>query len=111
MGLFDQSKILVTTEEMFALYRAIREISADGGIGLKLGSEDRPERYSPVAIAALYSRSFSEALKRIARYKRLVSPQEIRVTEGARSAALNLCGCWRNRPRRRPGSTCALPGR
>ncbi len=37
---------------MFALYNAIREISADAGIGLKLGSEERPERYSPIAIAA-----------------------------------------------------------
>src|SRR3974390_1935914 len=81
-GLFDQSKILVTTEEMFALYSAVHEISDDPGIGLKLGSEERPERYSPVAIAALYSRSFGDALKRIARYKRLVSPQEIRITEG-----------------------------
>ena len=86
MGLFDQSKILVTTEEMFALYNAVREISDDPGIGLKLGSEERPERYNPVAIAALYSRSFGDALKRIARYKRLVSPQEIRITEGKECA-------------------------
>ena len=90
MGLFDQRKILVTTEEMFALYGAIREISVDAGIGLKLGSEDRPERYSPVAIAALYSRSFGDALKRIARYKRLVSPQEIRVTEGATECSVEF---------------------
>jgi AraC-like DNA-binding protein len=67
---------------MFALYTAVREISDDPGIGLKLGSEERPERYSPVAIAALYSRSFGDALRRISRYKRLVSPQEIRITEG-----------------------------
>src|SRR5438128_2711328 len=69
MGLFDQSRIWVTTEEMFVLYNAIHEISADAGIGLKLGSEDRPEHYNPIAIAALYSRSFGDALKRIARYK------------------------------------------
>jgi len=90
MGLFDQSKIMVTTEEMFALYSAIREISVEAGIGLKLGSEDRPERYNPVAIAALYSRSFGDALKRIARYKRLVSPQEIRVTEGAAECSVEF---------------------
>jgi AraC-like DNA-binding protein len=86
MGLFDQSKIWVTTEEMFALYNAIHEMSGDAGIGLALGSEDRPEHYNPIAIAALYSRSFGEALKRIARYKRLVSPQEIRITEGRECA-------------------------
>jgi AraC-like DNA-binding protein len=86
MGLFDQSRILVTTEEMFALYNAVHEISDDPGIGLKLGSEERPERYSPVDIAAIYSRSFGDALKRIARYKRLVSPQEIRIVEGRECA-------------------------
>src|SRR5436309_1522437 len=67
LALFEQNKILVTTEEMFALYGAIHEISGDPGIGLKLGSEERPEHYSPIAIAALYTRSFRDALDRIAR--------------------------------------------
>lgn len=90
MGLFDQSRIWVTTEEMFALYTAIHEISTDAGIGLKLGSEERPEHYNPIAIAALYSRSFGDALKRIARYKRLTSPQEIRIMEGAKECAVEF---------------------
>ena len=59
MGLFEQSKIWVTTEEMFALYSAIHEVSGDPGIGLKLGSEERIERYDPIAIAALYTRTLS----------------------------------------------------
>jgi AraC-like DNA-binding protein len=90
MGLFHQSRIWVTTEEMFALYNAIHEISRDPGIGLKLGSEDRPEHYSPIAIAALYSRSFGDALKRIARYKRLTSPQEIRIAERGKECAVEF---------------------
>lgn len=89
-GLFDQSRIWVTTEEMYALYNAIHEIGADPGIGLKLGSEERPEHYSPIAIAALYSRSFGDALKRIARFKRLTSPQEIRIVESARESAVEF---------------------
>jgi AraC-like DNA-binding protein len=90
IGLFDQSRIWVTTEEMLALYSAIQEISADAGIGLKLGSEERPEYYHPVAIAALCSRSFGDALKRIARYKRLTSPQEIRIVEGDKECAVEF---------------------
>src|SRR4030088_2964487 len=90
MGLFGQSRIWVTTEEMFALYTAIHEISADPGIGLKLGSEERPEYYSPIAIAALYSRSFGDALNRIARYKRLTSPQEIRIEERGKECAVEF---------------------
>ena len=96
MALFDQSRISVTTEEMFAPYTAIQEISADPGIGLKLGCEDRPQRYNPVAIAARYSRSFGDALKRIARYERLVPPQEIRITEGPTEAPtwIDMCIAW-----------------
>jgi AraC-like DNA-binding protein len=81
MGLFNQEKILVTTGELFALWRAIAEVSRDPAIGLKMGSEERIERYSPVAIAALYTRSFRDALHRLARYKQLTCPEEIRVDE------------------------------
>jgi AraC-like DNA-binding protein len=81
MGLFDQSKIWLTTEEMFRLYRALEVISSDPAIGLKLGSEERIERYDPIAIAALYTRSFRDALHRMARYKRLTCPEEIRIVE------------------------------
>jgi AraC-like DNA-binding protein len=81
LGLFDQEKILLTTEEMFALYRGISEVSKDPAIGLKLGTEERVERYDPIAIAALYTRSFRDALQRLARYKQLTCPEEIRLVE------------------------------
>lgn len=89
-SLFEQNKIWITTEEMFALYGAIQEISGDPAIGLKLGSEQRPEHYSPIAIAALYTRSFRDALNRIARYKRLTGPQEIRIAERGKECAVEF---------------------
>jgi AraC-like DNA-binding protein len=90
MGLFDQPKIWITTGEMFALYNAICEISGDPGIGLKLGSEERIERYDPIAIAALYTRSFRDALLRMARYKRLTCPEEIRIVEQGNECAVQF---------------------
>jgi AraC-like DNA-binding protein len=78
-GFFQQEKIYATTAELFGLWRAIGEVSLDAGIGLKLGSEPRFERYQPSAIAAVCSRSFRDALQRIARYKQLTCPEEIRV--------------------------------
>jgi len=89
-GLFDQTKILLTTEEWFGLYTAIQELSSDPAIGLKLGSEERVEHYSPTAIAALYSRTFRDALERIARYKRLTCPEEIRIVERGRECAVEF---------------------
>src|SRR6058998_1479346 len=90
LALFEQSRIWMTTEEMFALYGAIEEISGHPGIGLKLGSDERPEHYSPIAIAALYTRSFRDALNRIARYKRLTGPQEIRIVERGKECAVEF---------------------
>jgi hypothetical protein len=59
-------------------------------IGLRLGSEDRLERYSPTAIAALYSRSFRDALDRIVRYKRLTCPEEIRIVKRGKECAVEF---------------------
>jgi len=74
-----QEKIYVTTAELFALWRAIGETSGDPAIGLKLGAEPRLERYDATAIAAVCSQSFRDALQRMARYKQLTCPEEIRV--------------------------------
>ena len=80
-GLLDQEKILVTTEELFALYRALGQASRDPAIGLRLGTEPRIERYDPIAIAAVSARSFRDALQRLARYKQLTCPEKLHVAE------------------------------
>ena len=49
-GLFNLDRILVSTEEFFALHRGIAEASNDPAIGLKLGTEERLERYDPVKL-------------------------------------------------------------
>src|SRR5882762_9469849 len=116
MGLFDQEKILVTTEELFSLYRGISEVSRDPAIGLKLGTEERIERYDPISIAALYARSFRDALQRMARYKQLTCPEEIRIAERGDECAVQFLwlladeiepallidGCFAARARSRP---------
>jgi AraC-like DNA-binding protein len=81
LGLLDQEKIFVSTEELFALYRGLAQASRDPAIGLKLGTEPRIERYDPIAIAAVSARSFRDALQRLARYKQLTCPEELHVAE------------------------------
>jgi AraC-like DNA-binding protein len=81
LTLFDQERVLLTTDELFALYRGLEAASKDPAFGLKIGTEDRVERYDPIAIAALYARSFRDALQRMARYKQLTCPETIHVTE------------------------------
>ena len=108
-GFFQQEKIYVTTAELFALWRAVGETSGDPAIGLKLGSEARLERYDPAAIAAVCSRSFRDAVQRIAFYKQLSCPEEIRIrtvrdetsvefafiqAEGEPDVLVDICLSW-----------------
>src|SRR3954468_302246 len=75
--LFEQTRVLVTTEELFALWRAIGVVSTDPAIGLKLGTEDRAERFHPSGLAALSTPNFGAAVTHMARYKQLVCPEEM----------------------------------
>src|SRR6266478_10026107 len=90
MGLFKLDKILVSTEEFFALHRGIAEASNDPAIGLKLGKEERLERYDPVKIAAISARSFRDAVERLSRYKQLTCPEEIRVIKRGNESAVQF---------------------
>ena len=90
LGLFKMDKILVSTEEFFALHRGIAEASNDPCFGLKLGTEERVERYDPVKIAAISARSFRDAIERISRYKQLTCPEEIRVVERGNESAVQF---------------------
>ena len=71
------ARILLKTEELFALWRAIGEVSANPAIGLLLGAETKTERFTATGLAALSSENFGEALGRMARYKQLTCPEEI----------------------------------
>jgi len=88
--LFQQEKIYVTTAEVFALWRNVAEMSPDPGFGLKLGAELRFERSHPVAIAGVCSRTFGDALQRLARYKQLTCPEEIRVHRKAQETSVEF---------------------
>jgi len=74
---FDQNRILVNTQELFALWRAVGDVSKDPAIGLKLGTETRLERFHPSAIAALSAETFGTAIDCMAKYKKLSVPEEV----------------------------------
>lgn len=88
--LFEQEKVYLTTAQLFTLWRSVGETSSDPAIGLKLGSETRLARSHPAGIAVLCSRTFEDALQRLARYKQLTCPEEIRVKRGAQEASVEF---------------------
>jgi AraC-like DNA-binding protein len=72
-----QPRVLVTTEELFALWRAVGEASNNPAIGLSLGTETKTERFQPVSLAALSTENLGSAVTQMARYKQLTCPEEI----------------------------------
>lgn len=77
--LFQQTRVLISTGELFALWRAIDQVSSDPLIGIKLGVETKTERFHPMAIAALSTENLVQASRHMARYKKLSAPEEILV--------------------------------
>ncbi len=75
--LFEQTRVLVSTEELFALWNAVEVVSSDPLIGVKLGIETKTERFHPMAIAALSTQNLVTATEHLARYKKLTAPEEI----------------------------------
>ncbi|MDY0742939.1 AraC family transcriptional regulator ligand-binding domain-containing protein [Paucibacter sp. R3-3] len=78
------------TPQFFAVWHAILELSGDPLIGLRIGSETGPAQLEAAAIAALHSATFGDALARLARYKRLCCPEEIRVEREGPLARLSF---------------------
>jgi AraC-like DNA-binding protein len=76
-GFIDQPRVLLNTEELFALWRAVGEVSSNPAIGLQLGTENKTERFHPIGLVALSSENFGLAIDQMARYKRLTCPEEI----------------------------------
>ena len=74
---FQQPRLLLNTEELFALWRAIGQFSKDPGIGIKLGTATKTERFLPSGIVALSTENFGSAIDHFARYKQLTCPEEL----------------------------------
>jgi AraC-like DNA-binding protein len=76
---FEGSKARVSTAEYFAFWRAIEELGDARDLGLRIGGETSQHQQHVASMAALHSPNLGEALKRLARYKRLVCPEQITV--------------------------------
>lgn len=68
-----------STRQFFALWQAIGEVSDDPSLGLRMGEHRSAEHVEVILLVAMYSANFHEAMEKIARYKRLVCPEEITV--------------------------------
>lgn len=93
-ALYSDGTALVSTEQFFALWRGVEELSTDPAAGLTIGSLPGTGSYHPLLIAAQHSRDYRDALQRMARYKQFCSPEEMRITESKDECVIDFV--WTN---------------
>jgi AraC-like DNA-binding protein len=90
LTLFSTGQILVTTEQLFALWQGIGELSSDPAIGLKLADQVPVAQHHPASIAAHHARNLRDGLQRMARYKLLCGSEEMRLSEKGSECVLEF---------------------
>jgi len=85
-----RAKAWWTTGQLFALWRALQELTDDPAIGLKMPSRVPLEQHHPASIAAQHARTFRDALQRLARYKILCCAEEMRLVEEKKECRLEF---------------------
>ncbi|WP_413514620.1 AraC family transcriptional regulator [Serratia proteamaculans] len=90
-GLFSQrhEKVKLSTRQFFDTWRALAQLADDNAFGLRLGGDISPEHYDIASVAALHSATLGEALQKVARYKRLLCPEELMLVEDGDSIRLH----------------------
>ena len=78
----------VTTGQYFALWRALEELSDNPAIGLVLTVETDTSVHPPATLSAFFAKDFRDGLVRLARFKRLCTPEELRIVEEGREARI-----------------------
>ncbi len=71
----------LSTAEFFSLWRTLVDLSQDPLIGLRIASGLEGAMLPLSFMAAYHARDFRDALQRVARFKRLCAPEEVRIEE------------------------------
>ncbi len=80
-ALYDGDRTAVTTAQYFALWRSIAELRPQPDLGLRLARELELSQLPPATLASFHARDYRDALGRLARFKQLCSPEEMRLRE------------------------------
>jgi AraC-like DNA-binding protein len=76
---FHEPAPAATTAEFFALWQAVSESASGPNLGLRLGTDPLYHQQSIASLVALHSPTLGEGLKKLARYKRLVCPEQVTI--------------------------------
>ncbi|RQR63283.1 AraC family transcriptional regulator [Burkholderia sp. Bp9002] len=83
---------LVSTAQYFALWRAVERLAPDRCLGIELVTQSDPAKHPPAILAAFHARDYRDGLERIARFKRLCTPEQLHIAEDG--AECTLATTW-----------------
>lgn len=72
---------VISTAQLFAVWRSIEKLSGDSGFSLRMVEQTSTANHKLAFLAALFACSYRDGLERIARFKRICSPDKIRFEE------------------------------
>lgn len=68
---------IMSTAQLFAIWRAIEALSGDAGFGIRMASETSTATHKLAFLAASYAEDYRDAIARLVRFKPLCSPDEL----------------------------------
>lgn len=80
----------LSTARYFDLWRAVEALSQDPAIGLRMTVETETSVHPPATMAAFFARDYRDGLHRLARFKRLCTPEDLVVSEAGSECRVEL---------------------
>lgn len=80
----------VTTAQYFKLMRALEELSGDPALGIRMVREVDTAVHPPSSLAAFYARDYRDGLARLARFKRLCTPEQLHIAEAGEDCSVTM---------------------
>lgn len=93
----------ISTAQYFALMSALAELTGDPALGIRMVEATDTSAHPPGSLAAFYARDYRDALMRIARFKRLCTPEILSLTEMGDMVAITID--WPHAPGPEPAIT------
>lgn len=91
--LFTRTPLMVTADEFFKLWRGIEYAMRDiPAFPLVIGKSLSPETFSPPIFASLCSKDLISAFNRMAKYKPLVGPMNLKITHHDENISVEFVG-------------------
>jgi AraC-like DNA-binding protein len=69
---------VITTAQFFALWKAIEQLIPEPGLGIRLIEAMETAAHPPSTLVAFHARDYRDGLVRLARFKHLCTPEELR---------------------------------